>query len=73
MTKYTFNSKLYKGDFEQHAYNTSFFSNSASKAFDTFKDSFIKYQDNPNISNKCEKLTKRIYDTLCDLYKFSSN
>jgi hypothetical protein len=73
MTKYTFNSKLYKTDYEKHAYNTSFFSNSASKAFDTFKDSFIKYQDDPNISNKCEKLTKRIYDTLCDLYNFSSN
>ena len=70
LRKFTYNSKLYKSDFEKHSYNTGFFSDSASKAFDSFKDAFIKYQDDPNISNKCEKLTKRVYDTLTDLYGF---
>ncbi|MEZ4826408.1 MAG: hypothetical protein R3C61_08955 [Bacteroidia bacterium] len=71
MKKFTYNSKLFKSDFEKHAYNTGFFSDSSTKAFDTFKDSFIKTQDDPNISNKCEKLTRRMYATLCDLYSFS--
>ena len=66
LRKLDYNKRIYKTDFEKNKYDTGLFGN----PFDSFKEAFKKREDDPALPNKIEKLTKRIYMTLCDLYKF---
>ncbi|MDR3118446.1 MAG: hypothetical protein LBU44_03370 [Mediterranea sp.] len=68
--KFDFNSKLYQkgSDFENKKFNTGLMSN----IMDRFYGSFIKENEPDSITNKNEKLIKRVYDTLCKLYEFKS-
>lgn len=66
LKKFGYNSRLYKTDYEKNGFKTGLFGS----PFNSFKDAFKKRGDDPDVPNKCEKLTKRMYATLCDLYGF---
>ena len=68
--KFNFNNTLYQkgSDFETHKFGTGIFND----IFGKFKDGFIKADDPESITNKNEKLIKRTYDTLCQLYDFKN-
>ena len=68
IAKFNFNNELYqqRGDFERHHFNAPLFSN----IFSVFKEGFIKADEPKDVTNKCEKLIKRAYSTLCKLYNF---
>ena len=61
-----FHNKLYKGDFEKHKFSVKIFG----APFDSFKKAFKEKADDPGLTNKCEKLIKRMHDALCALYSF---
>jgi len=66
LNKFAFNKQIFRANDEKHEYKTGIFSN----AFDEFKTEFIKFSDEETISNKSEKLIKRMYKTLVKLYEF---
>jgi hypothetical protein len=67
--KFDFNDLIYqKGcDFEAKKFKTGILGTGS--IYNTYFSEFIKTKE-PEISNKCEKLIKRSYDTLSTLYKF---
>ena len=68
--KFDFNSKLYQkgSDFESYKFSTGLMSS----IMDKFYGGFIKANEPDSITNKNEKLIKRVYDTLCQLYGFKN-
>lgn len=69
MQKYDFNKKLYRPD-DQDVDNFQFKTGLFGSAYDSFKDEFVKLSDDQSITNKSEKLIKRMYETLETLYGF---
>lgn len=67
--KLNYSNKVYKEDFERHKFSTGLFGS----PFDSFKRTFKERANDPSFTNKCEKLTKRMYDTLCTLYNFQED
>lgn len=66
--KFKYNAKLYQKDFDSHHYGTGFL---AGNPFDLFKSTFVKKtENNPNVANRCEQLTQRMFATLTTLYQF---
>ena len=68
-SKMSYNKELYQkgSDFEKNAFSTGLISN----IINEFRKMFIKKSDSQEITNKNEKLIKRVYDTLCSLYQFN--
>ncbi|RMG26506.1 MAG: hypothetical protein D6730_09010 [Bacteroidetes bacterium] len=66
LNKLNYSNKLYKEDFEHHKFSTGLFGT----PFDSFKKTFKERANDPKLTNKCEMLTKRMYDALCTLYNF---
>ncbi len=68
--KFDFNEKIYQknSDFESYKFKTGLFNN----IYGVFFENFIKSQEPESITNKNEKLIKRAYDTLCQLYNFKN-
>ena len=66
--KFNFNSKLFPrdSDFESNKFKTGLFGG----IFNEFRVAFLKTNDPESFSNKNEKLIKRTFDTLCNLYNF---
>jgi len=67
--KFSFNSKLFPkdSDFESNKFRTGLFGG----IFNEFKNAFLRTSDKESFTNKNEKLIKRTYDTLCNLYNFN--
>lgn len=67
--KFDFNSKLFSrdSDFESNKFRTGLFGG----VFNEFKNAFLRTNDTESFTNKNEKLIKRTYDTLCNLYNFN--
>jgi hypothetical protein len=65
--KFDFNDTLYQkgSDFESKKFKTGVLGT----IYNEFFTEFIKTPE-PDITNTCERLIKRTYDTLCKLYKF---
>lgn len=73
--RFNFNTKLYQkdSDFETHKFTAAWISGGNCKdIFDKFVKSFIASKEPEKITNKNEKLIKRVYDTLCQLYEFKN-
>lgn len=71
--KWNFNTKLYQkdSDFESHKFKAGLFTDGNSEnIFSKFVSAFIATKEPESITNKNEKLIKRVYDTLCQLYEF---
>jgi hypothetical protein len=70
MEKFNFNDSIFQknSDFESFKFKTGLFG----AAFDVFVKSFISSKEPDSITNKNEKLIKRTYDTLCQLYNFKN-
>lgn len=69
LKKFKFNKYLYRpddSDIDKHEFSTGLFGS----PYDEFKDEFVKKSDDAALTNKIEKLTKRIYQTLESLYEF---
>jgi len=69
LKKFEFNKKLFRAneeDIEKYQFSTGLFGT----AFDSFKKEFVRKADIQSITNKSEKLIKRMYDTLVELYGF---
>jgi hypothetical protein len=68
--KFDFNDTLFQkgSDFEHHKFKTGIMGS----IMDKFYSGFIKANEPESISNKNEKLIKRTYDTLCNLYDFKN-
>ncbi len=69
LKKFEFNKKLFRTneeDIDKHQFSTGLFGS----AFDSFKKEFVRKQDIQTITNKSEKLIKRMYDTLLTIYEF---
>ena len=60
------NNKIYQSDFESKKYSTGI----VGTIFGEFASEFIKSSDPNDVTNKIEKLIKRTYTTLCNLYNF---
>jgi len=71
LKKFSFNKSIFpKGsNFENNQFKIGVFGLGGS-IFDTFKGKF-KSIGEPDLTNKCEKLTKRIFDTFAILYGFN--
>jgi hypothetical protein len=69
LMKFKYNNRLFKQNYEKHSFSTGLFGS----PFDSFKDAFKKLSDDPEVANKCEKLTKRMFATLCELYQFPND
>lgn len=69
LNRFNYSHKIYKDDFERHKFSTGLFGS----PFDSFKKTFKERSNDPNLTNKCEKLIKRMYDALCTLYQFSED
>jgi hypothetical protein len=67
--KFPFNDSIYQknSDFESRKFRAGMLG--MGTIWDKFFAEFIKTPE-PDITNKCEKLIKRTYDTLCKIYKF---
>lgn len=65
---FKFNNFIYQqsSDYEAYKFSVGWFGS----IHDIFCKRFIKTSESENIANKNEKLIKRTYDTLCNLYKF---
>jgi hypothetical protein len=75
MTKFNFNTKLFQKDtdFENHKFKAGLIGDGNSKdIFDKFLKEFITSKEPESITNKNEKLIKRTYNTLCQLYNFKN-
>jgi hypothetical protein len=70
MEKFNFNDTLYQkgSDFESYKFRTGLMSS----IMNEFYGKFIKSNEPESITNKNEKLIKRTYDTLCQLYNFKN-
>lgn len=71
--KWNFNTKLYQkgSDFESHKFKAGLLTDGKSEnIFSKFVSAFIASKEPESITNKNEKLIKRVYDTLCQLYEF---
>jgi hypothetical protein len=68
LEKFDFNDALYQksSDFERYKFKTGIMSS----IMNEFYGKFIKTNEPESITNKNEKLIKRTYDTLCQLYNF---
>jgi len=68
--KFDFNEKMFQknSDFESYKFKTGLLGS----IYNSFLENFIKSQEPESISNKNEKLIKRTYDTLCQLYNFKN-
>jgi len=68
--KFDFNEKMFQknSDFESFKFKTGLLGS----IYDSFLKSFISSQEPESITNKNEKLIKRTYDTLCQLYNFKN-
>lgn len=68
--KFDFNEKIFQknSDFESNKFKTGLFGS----AFSSFMERFIITKEPESITNKNEKLIKRSYDTLCQLYNFKN-
>ena len=66
--KFRFNDSIFQkgSDFESKKFKTGVFGS----IYDEFFKKFITTEDSDRITNKNEKLIKRTYDTLCQLYSF---
>lgn len=69
LKKFDFNKKLYRPD-EEDVDNYTFSTGLFGSPFNSFKDEFVKLNDDESITNKSEKLVKRMYQTLEALYGF---
>jgi len=72
LSKYDFNKKLYRPDDtdidgRKHQFGVGIFGS----PYNSFRDLFVKNNDDSSITNKSEKLLRRIYQTLEGLYSFS--
>lgn len=69
--KLEFNKTIYQkgSDFEKNTFKNNAIGIGGS-IINRFKEEFIKMGDSSEITNKNEKLIKRVYDTLCSLYDF---
>jgi hypothetical protein len=69
LDRFDFNDSIYQknSDFETKKFRAGVLG--LGSAYNEFFSEFIKTPE-PDIVNKCEKLIKRTYDTLCTLYKF---
>ncbi len=71
--RFNFFTELFQNnsDFEKYFVPGKVFGGcNQSVIFERFKKTFIKSIEPQNITNKNEKLIKRVFDTLCQLYKF---
>jgi hypothetical protein len=69
LKKFKFNKSIYRpndADMDKHEFSVGIFGN----PYDSFKDEFVKKSDDPALTNKSEKLIKRMYNTLLALYEF---
>ena len=69
LKKFKFNKYIYRpddSDIDKHEFSTGLFGS----PYDEFKDEFVKKNDDAALTNKVEKMTKRIYQTLESLYEF---
>ena len=68
--KLDFNKELYQkgSDFDGNLFKTWLLGSITNE----FRNQFIKEKDSSEITNKNEKLIKRVYDTLCSLYHFNN-
>ncbi len=69
LKKFDFNEKLFRDnedDIDKHKFSVGLFGS----PFNSFKSEFVKQEDDSTITNKSEKLIKRMYDTLESLYGF---
>jgi len=69
LEKFEFNDSIYQknSDFETKKFRTGVLG--MGSLYNEFFSEFIKTPE-PDITNECEKLIKRTYDTLCKIYKF---
>ncbi len=72
LEKFDFNDKLYQknSDFEAFKFKTGLLG--LGSIYDCFIKAFINTKEPEGITNKNEKLIKRVYDTLCNLYNFKN-
>lgn len=72
LEKFDFNDKLYQknSDFEAFKFKTGLLG--FGSIYDCFIKAFINTKEPEGITNKNEKLIKRVYDTLCNLYNFKN-
>lgn len=70
LEKFNFNDKLFQknSDFERFKFKTGLLGN----IYDSFIKAFINTKEPEGVANKNEKLIKRAYDTLCNLYNFKN-
>jgi len=69
VSRFDFNKRIYRPgdtDIDKLEFGTGIFGN----PFDEFKKGFVKTTDDASVTNKSEKLIKRIYQTLTSLYGF---
>jgi len=67
LKKFDFNKKLFRPDdtdMDKHEFSTGIFGS----PFDSFKKEFVQHADDSAITNKSEKLVKRMFQTLVKLY-----
>ena len=69
LEKFAFNNSIYQknSDFESKKFRSGVLG--LSSIWNDFFAEFIKIPE-PDVTNNCEKLIKRTYDTLCKIYKF---
>lgn len=73
MQEYKLHTKLFRENdgFDDNKFKAGkLFEGDYKDMYDKFITNFIATKDPDNITNKCEKLIKRTYDTLCQLYNF---
>ena len=68
LDKFKYNGKLYKDDFEKHHFGKGLLG--YKDPFDPFKSAFKLIENDPHVTNKVEKLSKRMFQTLTKLYNF---
>ncbi len=71
VSKFDVNKKIYRpdeNDIGKHEFKTGLFGS----PFNSFKDEFVQTSDDAAITNKSEKLIKRMYQTLERLYDFTT-
>ncbi len=71
LRKFDYNKDIYRPDdqdIQQYQFKTGLFGG----AFNSFKDEFVKTNDDESLTYKIEKLIKRIYQTLHNLYGFEN-
>lgn len=75
MQEYKLHTKLYRENdgLDDHKFKAGkLFEGNHEDMYSKFVSAFINTKDPDNITNKCERLIKRTYDTLCQLYNFNN-